>query len=214
MDIASSFTKIKITIPFLLLFLAFQGFSQTETSQWKFQIAFGFNNPIDDNTSDQFSTKGLNFPTINLGVQHMFTPEMGAKLDFGYNRSVNDSDSPEFKLNYSRINAQFVYDFKSTFRFLPPRSTVVGHVGPGLSFSKPLGSYSNNTYTYLNGMAGLEFHFGIARTVSVYTDVSYIVGFSGKDKYDPVINGFSFNGDVITLTVGISVSLSGCYFCE
>lgn len=214
MDIASNFIKFKILILGSLLFLGSKGHSQTETSRWKFQIAFGVNNPIDDNTSDEYATKGLNFPTINLGIQRMFTSEMGAKLDFGYNRSVNDSDSPEFKLNYSRINAQFVYDFKSTFRFLPPRFVVVGHVGPGVSFSKPLGSFSNNTYTYLNGMAGLEFHYGIARSVSVYTDVSYIMGLSGKDKYDPVIDGFSFNGDVLTVTVGVSVSLSGCYFCD
>lgn len=214
MDIASNFIKFKILILGSLLFLGSKGYSQTETSRWKFQIAFGVNNPIDDNTSDEYATKGLNFPTINLGIQRMFTSEMGAKLDFGYNRSVNDSDSPEFKLNYSRINAQFVYDFKSTFRFLPPRFVVVGHVGPGFSFSKPLGSFSNNTYTYLNGMAGLEFHYGIARSVSVYTDVSYIMGLSGKDKYDPVIDGFSFNGDVLTVTVGVSVSLSGCYFCD
>ena len=214
MDIASNFKKIKKIILLPLLIFVLQGYSQTETSKWKFQIAFGVNSPFDDNKSDQFSTKGLNFPTINLGVQHMFNPDMGAKLDFGYNRSVNDNDSPEFKLNYTRINAQFVYDFKSTFRFLPPRIVVVGHAGPGVSFSKPLGSYSNNTYTYLNGMAGLEFHYGVARLVSIYTDVSYIMGLSGKDKYDPVINGFSFNGDMLTLTVGVSVSLSGCYFCD
>ena len=144
----------------------------------------------------------------------MFTPEMGAKIDFGYNRSVNDKDSPDFKLNYSRINAQFVYDFKSMMTFLPSQMVVIGHIGPGYSFTKPLGSFSENKYSFLNAMAGLEFHYGVARSVSVYADLSYIMGLSGKDKYDPALDGFSFNGDLLTITVGVSVSLSGCYFCD
>ena len=208
---------IKLQINRLLIFgfigLSCLAWSQPETNQWKFQFALGLNSPIDNMTSDQYEFKSVNFPSINLGIQHMLSREWGAKLDFAYNRSSNDDNSPEFKLNYSRINLQAVYDF-NYMSFLPRRMTMVAHAGPGLSISKPLGSFSDNNYTYINGLAGLEFHFGIAQTVSVFTDLSYAFKLSGKDKYDPAVDGFSFNGDVLLISVGVSVSLSGCYFCD
>ena len=190
------------------------GYSQAETSKWKFQISFGLNNPVDNDDSDNYYSKYVNFPSINLGVQHMFKPQLGAKLDLGYNRAVSDDDSDDFKFNYTRINAQLVYDFKYVMRFLPPQMTVVGHAGPGVSFTKPLGNFQDNKYTYLNALAGLEVHYGLGRAVSLYGDLSYAFALSGKDKYDPAVDGFSFNGDIMFITVGLSVSLSGCYFCD
>ena len=198
----------------LILFCFSESSAQSETSEWKFQISFGFNDAIDNNTSDQFTDEGLNFPSINLGVQHMFSRTMGARLDYGYNRSKFSQGSQEVKFNFSRINAQFVYDFKSLLNFLPPRMTILGHVGPGLTFTKPLGSFSDNTYTYFNALGGLEVHVGIAQTVSLFGDFSYVFGLSGNDKYDPLVDGFSFNGDLIYFSVGVAVSLSGCYFCD
>ncbi|NND52359.1 MAG: cell envelope biogenesis protein OmpA, partial [Flavobacteriaceae bacterium] len=57
-------------------------------------------------------------------------------------------------------------------------------------------------------------HFGVARTVSVFGDLSYALGLSGKDKYDPAVDGYSFNGDLLYAAIGVSVSLSGCYNCD
>ena len=210
----SNNSKFKMIALISALFYILNIQAQSETSLWKFQIGFGINSPGDNIKNDVFKSKGLNFPSINLGIQHMFDREYGAKFDFGYNRAVNDDNSPEFKFNYSRVNVQFVYDFTSIMPFLPQRTAVIGHVGPGLSFTKPLGSYSDNTYTYLNALGGLEFHVGVAQTVSIYADFSYILALSGKDKYDPAADGFSFNGDLTFITVGVSVSLSGCYFCD
>ncbi|NND25545.1 MAG: cell envelope biogenesis protein OmpA [Flavobacteriaceae bacterium] len=210
----SNFNKYKVVLIFVLCSFSFLSFSQEETSTWKMQIGFGFNNPIDNIDDDNFFSKYLNFPTINLGVQYMFKKEYGAKFDFGFNRSVNGDGSPEYKLNYSRINAQFVYDLTHIMRFLPPQMAVITHIGPGISFTKPLGSYVENTYTFPQAMAGLEIHYGIARTVSVYGDFSYVMSLSNKEKYDPAMDGFSFNGDLIHFTIGVSVSLSGCYYCD
>ena len=188
--------------------------AQPETNKWKFQFAVGINSPSDSDGSDNFELKSLNFPTLNLGLQHMFTRQWGAKFDLGYSRAVNADNSTEFKLNYTRINLQGVYDFKDVLMFMPSQMALVVHAGPGLSFSKPLSPFSDNTYTYLNALAGLEVHYGVAQTVSVYGDISYAFGFSGDDKYDPAVDGFSFNGDMLLITVGVSVSLSGCYFCD
>ena len=210
----SSFMKIKIGALVLFLICFLKSRAQTETSEWKFQIAFGFNNPIDNLSDSEFYTKYVNFPSINLGIQHMFKKEIGAKIDFGYNRAVSGGGSTEFKLNYTRINAQFVYDFTYIMKFLPSQMAVIGHIGPGISFTKPLANYSENTYTYPNLLAGIEVHYGVARTVSVYGDISYALGLSGKEKYDTVVDGFSFNGDLLFVTVGVSVSLSGCYYCD
>ncbi len=200
-------------LTFCFLAATFISFGQSETSTWKAQLAFGINAPSQKGFVSNFEGKAVNFPTINLGVQRMFSRQFGAKLDFGYNRISNSSGSPEFKLNYSRINAQLVFDATNKLSFLPQGIGVVPHVGPGFTFVKPLGDYPDNKISFFNVMAGVEIHYNLARTYSVFVDTSYIYGLS-KD-FDPDVEGFgSFNGSLLTVSVGISVSLSGCYFCE
>lgn len=187
-------------------------YAQSENQEWKAQIAIGINHPFEDGFVEDFSAKPINFPTVNLGIQHMFKPQLGAKLDFGFNRFSNDDESPEFKTNYTRINAQIVYDPSVAINFLPPRLAIVGHAGPGLSFVKPLGDYPENDISFFNVLAGIEFHYDMSERFSLYTDVSYIHGF-GKD-FDPVTDGYgSFNGNLLNITFGVSVSLSGCRTC-
>lgn len=210
------FNKLKQLV--LILFLgsySLLGFAQSETSKWKVQIAFGFNYPDVDGFVTGFEAKPVNFPTINLGVQHMFKQNMGAKLDFGYNRFSNAENSSEFKTNYSRINAQFVYDPTNQLRFLPGPIGLVAHAGPGMSFIRPLGNYGDNKLSFFNGLAGMEIHYRISQTVSVFTDVSYIMSFSGDKVYDPISEGYgTFNNNLFNITLGLSVSLSGCQYCD
>jgi len=198
---------------FIIFIGSFKGFGQSEASKWKGQFAFGFNSPNSSGFVTGFEGKSINFPTIHIGVQRMFKPQYGVKLDYGFNRISNNSETPYFKINYSRVNAQFVYDATTLMSFLPTHIGIVGHAGPGISFVKPLSGYVDNKLTYLNLMAGIEFHYAVSRTFSVFLDTSYIYGFA--KEFDPIIDGFgSFNGDLLTITVGVSVSLSGCYFCE
>ncbi|MGC1204804.1 MAG: cell envelope biogenesis protein OmpA, partial [Flavobacteriaceae bacterium] len=142
--------------------------------------------------------------------QYMFKPMLGAKLDFGFNRFSDTGNSPEFKVNYTRFNAQLVYNLSN---IIP--SNRIGtfiHAGPGISMISPLGNYVENNVSFLNAMGGIEFHYGVSDKLSVYLDTSYILGF-GKD-FDPILDGFgSFNGNLLTVTIGASISLSGCYFC-
>lgn len=207
-------TSIKYYCLFIFLFIGINNsFSQSRTSKWKALVAVGLNSPSQDGLVTPFVAKSLNFPTINLGLQRMFKPQIGAKLDYGYNKFVNDSDSPEFRVNYTRINAQFVYDATDDFTFIPMGMGLVGHVGPGFSMIKPLGDFSDNKTSFLNVMGGIEFHYKIAKTISVFLDASYIYGFSGE--FDPITEGYgSFNGNLFTATVGISFSLSGCAYCN
>lgn len=196
----------------LISFFSFSGFSQSETSTWKAQFAVGINSPSQSAFVSTFEAKPINFPTFHLGLQRMFNRNMGAKLDFGFNRLSNASNSPEFKVNYSRINAQFVYDFGSLIR-LPQKFAVFGHAGPGYTFVKPLGDFPDNKTSFLNVMAGMEFHYGITQGVSLFFDASYIYAFSSD--YKSITEGFgTYNGNLLTATVGVSISLSGCYYCE
>lgn len=187
-------------------------FAQRETNKWKAQIAIGVNSPSQSGFVEGFQGKSLIFPSVNLGIQNMFKKQFGAKLDYGFNRISNEDNSVEFKLNYSRINAQLVFDPTSSLYFLPERMGVVLHSGPGYSFVKPLGNYGNNKISFFNAMAGLEVHYGLAQRMSLYVDTSYILGF-GKD-FDPITEGYgSFNGNLLTLSFGITFSLSGCQYC-
>ena len=209
----TSIVNYRLFILGSMLFICGFGFSQSEASKWKGQFAIGINSPNSTGFVPGFEAKPINFLTMHLGIQRMFKPQYGLKLDYGFNRLSNNSDSPYFKINYSRVNVQFVYDATTVMTFLPTHLGVVGHAGPGLSFVKPLSDYAENKNTYLNAMAGIEFHYAVTRTLSLFLDTSYIYGFA-KD-FDPVTDGFgSFNGNLLTVTVGVSISLSGCYFCD
>ena len=204
---------IKLTIClFLIGLISFSGFSQSETSTWKAQFAIGINSPSQSAFVSNFEAKPINFPTVHIGLQRMFSKNFGAKLDFGYNRLSNASNSPEFKVNYSRVNAQAVYDVGSLVR-LPNKFAIMTHAGPGFTFVKPLGNFTDNKESFLNVMAGFEFHYGLSQSLSVFLDTSYIYAFSGN--YKNVADGSgTYNGNLLTATIGISISLSGCYYCE
>lgn len=186
-----------------------------DTSKWKALVAVGFNSPSSDGFIEGTEVQSLNFPTVNLGIQHMFKSQFGVKLDFGFNRFKIDNVDPEVKINYSRINAQFVFDPSGYIGFLPPRIRTILHAGPGFSFVKPLGNLGDNKQSYLNLLGGLEIHYALTEKVSIYTDIAYIYGLTSLDDYDPVLSGLgAFNGSVFNLTFGIAVSLSGCQFCD
>ncbi|MFL1011032.1 cell envelope biogenesis protein OmpA [Flavisericum labens] len=194
-----------------VLFYSVSLLAQGDTNTIKAQFALGVNTPSSNGFVNNFEANSVNFPSINLGLQYMFKPKWGAKLDFGYNRFSNLENTPEFKLNYSRINAQLVYDASAIMSFSRHMGLFL-HVGPGFSIIKPLGNYGDNKTSYLNTLGGLELHYGISDKLSVYLDGSYIFGF-GK-RFSPVSEGFgSFNGDLLTITIGASISLSGCYYC-
>ncbi|NRD19190.1 cell envelope biogenesis protein OmpA [Winogradskyella eckloniae] len=202
---------------FIIVFITFGSAAQLrDTAKWKALFALGVNYPTTDGFVNGSYAQAVNFPTVNLGVQHMLKREYGVKLDFGFNRFKSHEDTPEFKINYSRINAQFVFDPSNYIGFLPSRLRTVLHAGPGVSFAKPLGTLKENKQTYLNLLGGLEIHYAINEKVSVFTDVAYIYGFTSLEDYNPALpNGLgAFNGSVFNLTFGLAVSLSGCQYCD
>jgi len=198
----------------ILVFICFTtlSFSQSRTSDFTAQFALGVNSPSSDGFVTGFEANSVNFPSINLGLQYMFKPLLGAKLDLGYNRFSNAEHSIDFKTNYTRINAQLVFN-ASNLIGLPEDWRTVLHAGPGISMIKPMGNYVENKTNFFNTITGLEFHYSRSYKVSWYLDASYVFGF-GKD-FDPINEGLgSFNGNLLTLTVGASVSLSGCRYCN
>ncbi|MEL0652679.1 outer membrane beta-barrel protein [Algibacter sp. TI.3.09] len=210
MALIFKFNKQKLIALVFVLF-SYLGFSQSDTSTFKAQFALGVNSPSSNGFVTNFEANSVNFPTINLGLQYMFKPLFGLKLDLGYNRFSSAENSPEFKTNYTRVNAQLVYNASNVLG-LYNNLGIFAHAGPGISMIKPLGDYGENKTSYLNAMAGLEFHYAVSEKLSLYLDTAYILGF-GKD-FDPVNDGFgSFNGNLLTITLGASISLSGCQYC-
>ena len=205
--------NIKWLLIIIVLFTT-HGFSQNNTEKWKLQLAVGVNNPIDTGENVGYYTKYINFPTVNFGIQHMFSESLGAKLDVGFNRASEAEESMIFKLNYTRVNAQIVYNLRSLLSFLPERITAVAHAGPGLSFTLPLGNFRENKNTYLNALAGMEIHYGLSQSLSIFTDLGYVYSFAGKNKYDVNVDGFSFNDDLMYLTFGVSIALNSCKYCD
>ena len=202
----------KFLLTFIMVLAISNLFAQRETNKWKAQIALGLNSPSQSGFVEGFQGKSMNFPTVNLGIQNMFKEQFGAKLDYSFNRISNEDNTREFKLNYSRVNAQLVFDPTYSLNFLPERMGLVLHAGPGYSFVKPLGNYVENDISFFNVMGGLEVHYGISERMSLFVDTSYIMGMA-KD-FEPITEGYgSFNGNLLTLTFGITFSLSGCQYC-
>lgn len=188
-------------------------FAQTQPSKLKGLLQFGVNMPEQIGFVEEYEGKEVNFPSIILGLEAMFNKQMGVRVDLGHNRISNVKDTPEFKLNYTRINAQLTYDFTSIIPIMPRRLGMVGHVGPGYTMIRPLAQLRENKNGYLNAMGGLEIHFGLSKTASVFVDGSYIYGFS--KKFDPVTAGYgSYNSNLTVVSLGIAVSISGCYYCN
>lgn len=192
-----------------LLLISTLGFAQEDTNKWRALLGVGFNSPSQSGLITPFEARGLNFPTIHLGVQHMLTQELGVRVDYGYNRFSNTNKAPDFKINYNRVNAQVVYNVPFLFEDIG----FLFHAGPGYTMIKPLDIYRDNKTSYLNAMAGLELSYILSDTVSLFVDGSYIFGFA--DDFDPVIEGAgSFNGNVFALTFGATISLINCRTCN
>lgn len=202
-------TNIIIVIVVSLVLGIYSLNAQTETTmqQWKLQVAIGLNNPLEDGSTVGYFSEYVNFPTIGVGVQYMFKPDWGVKLDLGYNRASETGDSFPFVLNYTRVNTQIVYDATNALGFLPNRIGLVGHIGPGISFTKPLEPYNDNTYTFLNLLAGAELNYRLSNSLSIYSDLSYVFSIASSDKYDVNVDGFSFNDDLLYLTLGLTINL-------
>lgn len=207
-----------IRYAFLITFLSITLSSVAQTyPKLAVNLDLGFNMPQDPFT-DGYSAKPVNFPTIQLGAQYLFTKQIGARLDYGFNRFSNDDNSPEFKTNYSRINGQIVYNASPFLRNINvhPRLGLYAHAGPGVTFLKPLApGFNQNKETYLNAMAGFAFHYGISEFMSAYMDVSYIRGFGTAVAFEGTPLASKEGSGLLTFTFGIQLALNtGCYFCE
>ena len=197
----------------MTFFVSVNAYAQVDTSHLKLQMAFGFNKPSQNGFVEDFESKAVNVSTFNIGFQYMFKTKLGVKLDYGFNRMKNISGSPEFKLNYTRVNAQLVGDLTSLTNSIAPQIGLFAHAGPGYSFVRPLGDFGTNKTSFLSGILGLEIHYGLTDALSVYFDTAYII--SGAKEFDPISNGRgAFNGNILTVTAGVSISLTGCYFCS
>ncbi|MFB9051637.1 outer membrane beta-barrel protein [Formosa undariae] len=198
----------------LLFFGSFDGISQIDEDVLRLEFGVGGNHVLDNGFAETYTANEFNLPSITLGAQYMFTDKLGVKLDLGFSRfkGVND----EFKINYTRINGQGIYDYTHILNF-DDRSDFKFqvHAGPGFTFVRPLEGIKDVDQSYFNFMLGTEIHYALSSATSIFFDASYIHGFTKPDTYTPAINGLgAFNGSMFTFTIGVSLSLSGCYFCN
>ncbi|QDO93648.1 outer membrane beta-barrel protein [Formosa sediminum] len=200
---------------FLFLF-SYSGFAQIEEDVLRFELGFGLNQAFNNGYPETFSSKGLNLPTINVGAQYMFTEQLGAKFDLGFNRLKGEGSTDDFKINYTRLNLQGVYDYTHIVGLHEVKKLKFqAHAGPGFSFVRPMSIPYNNDQNFFNAIIGSEFLYRLNQNSSVFFDVSYIHGFTSPDSYLYPSEGLgAFNGSILTFTIGISLSLSGCYYCN
>lgn len=208
-------TSVKYVLFIIVFFCVSLSYSQREAEQWKAQFSLGFNSPFQSNFIEGFSAESINGPTVNLGIQHFFSKQVGFKLDYGFNRISKSGNTSAFKINYSRADAQLVVDLSPWIPFINDRTKLISHAGFGYSWSIPLADKEVNKLSYPNGVLGTEFHYYLTKLMSLYFDFSYIEGVASNDLSKMNSGGLAaFNGDMITMTVGLTFSLSGCYNCN
>ena len=208
-------TSVKYVLFIIAFFCVSLSHSQREAEQWKAQFSLGLNSPFQSNFIEGFSAESINGPTVNMGIQHFFSKQLGFKLDYGFNRLSKSGNTSAFKINYSRADAQLVVDLSPWIPFLNDRTKLISHAGFGYSWSIPLADKVNNKLSYPNGILGTEFHYYLTKLTSLYFDFNYIKGLTSNDLSKMNNGGLAaFNGDMITMTVGLTFSLSGCYNCN
>lgn len=208
-------TSVKY-VPFIIAsFCISLSFSQRESEKWKAQFSLGVNSPFQSNFIEGFSAESINGPIVNVGIQHLFSKQVGFKLDYGFNRISKLGDVSAFKINYSRVDAQLVVDLSPWIPLIKDRTKLISHGGFGYSWSTPLANNVVNKLSYLNGIIGTEFHYYLTQLMSLYFDFSYIKGLTSNDLSKMDNGGLAaFNGDMINIAVGLTFSLSGCYNCN
>ena len=81
------FKFVKNGLLILFLFSSLSIIAQRrDIPTWSAQIGLGLNSPSKSGFVDSYPAQSLNFPTVNLGVQRMFSRTLGARLDYGFNR--------------------------------------------------------------------------------------------------------------------------------
>jgi hypothetical protein len=200
-----------------IFFILTQYYSSAQVAhnhRWRALFSAGVNFASDGGFIEDVAANSPNLPTINIGIQHMLKRNYGVRLDYSFSRFKNADNSPDFKINYSRINIQFVYDVTQSL-ISSNTISILAHAGPGYSFANPLGGLDDNKQSYLNLMGGLELGYPVSRKVTLIGDVSYIYGATSLDDFNSITNGLgAFNGNVVTATLGISLALSGCATCN
>jgi len=206
-------TRFSLTLFFILLINTIT--AQTLT----IDLGLGLNVPSDD-FGMTYDAKPINGLTVDAGIRYMFKKKLGAKLDLGYNRYGEGGDSPEFKVNFTRVNVQAYYNvwdhLYDLHLRLPERIGVFLHAGPGMSFIKPLSEpYINNNSSNFNLIAGAAIHYGVTDKVSVFVDASNIFNMGQKINYEGSVIPEPINASMLNITFGVSISInSDCYFCE
>ena len=112
-------------VPFIIAFFYVSlSFSQREAEKWKAQFSLGANSPSQSNFVERFSAESVNGPTLNIGIQHFFSKQIGFKLDYGFNRISKLIDTAAFKINYSRLDTQLVVDLSPWIPFIKDRTKL------------------------------------------------------------------------------------------
>jgi len=215
----------KIALPLLLATLATgslqaQDMQVTTTStttnvdngfnKWSIEVGGGINKPFRTFTPG-YRTDRANFFTVDLGTRYMFNNKFGLKLDFGYNRFVNNDETPEFESTYLRGDIQAVINLGRVLSFEDWTSTIglLAHGGGGVyRLSSNDDAFEGEDWG-ANLIGGLTAQLKLSRSIVLTADVTGVVnGFQNKN-FDGFSNnrGKTVDGAVLNGTLGLTFYL-------
>ena len=201
----------------VIITLVFTNFAIAQTLT--IDLGVGINNPS-EHFSPSYQAKPINGLTVDAGLRYMFAKKLGVKADVGFNRYGSNSNSIEFKANFTRVDLQLYYnvwDHLYNFQIrLPENLGIFFHAGGGMSFVKPLSEpFLDNKSSNFNLMGGLAIHYGLSDRLAVFVDATNIYNMGQKVGYEGALLPDSVNTQMFNLTFGVTISInSKCYYCD
>jgi len=204
--------------------LAFGAHAQNDFNKWSIDVNGGFNKPMAPMTPGYYSPT-LNLGHADLGLRYMFNEKFGAKLDYGFGKFTNTSDTDSyapFETSYSRFNLQGVANLGRIMNWetFTRRVNLLGHAGAGMGVVTPKenewADHKDNVYNFILGLTG---QIKLGERVALNADVSTILNGRQDVSFDGArsihaeggeYNGhYGVNGTWWTGTLGLSIYLGG-----
>lgn len=199
-----------LTLAFLTA--AIGGYAQSADStsaehpynRWSIEAAGGVNKPFRA-MSAGYRTETPNAFTVNLGGRYMFNPKFGLKLDLGYEKFQDASNSPEFETTYMSATLQGVFNVGRALKFEDFTKTfgLLMHGGPGyyrMTFDGTGADDSADQGFNVNG--GITAQIKLGRSVAFNLGVNGTINFMQNRTFDGYEANAGFVDGMIVRAVG------------
>lgn len=178
-------------------------------NKWSIELNGGVNHPSRTMTPGYF-TETFNLFHADLGTRYMFNPKFGLKLDFGYDKFEDRSNSLPFESTYLRTSLQGVVNMGRVLNFETWTNTLglLVHGGFGVSRLDSDNGFQGKDYMG-NGILGFTGQIKLNKFIVLTGDLTGIVNGKQNNNFDGfgAVTTSAFDGIVLNASAGLTFYL-------